>query len=157
MSVCMSLRLSVCMKVSIFLNDENLLIQCTQRHEILYTASLMLKYIIPDIQSHLDSIQESRTASKTPWRILWRQKRNILFQCTQRPKTLHTASFMLIYVLPDVQSHLDSIQESRMSSQTPWRMLRRHKKKVLFQGTQIPDILHTASLMQKYTKLYLTD
>ena len=49
--------------------------------------------------------------------------KNVFFQCTYGPEILHRASLMFIYVIPDVQSHLDSIQESGMSSKCTWRML----------------------------------
>ena len=52
-------------------------------------------------------------------------------QRTKRPEILHRASLTFIYVIPDVQSHLDTIQESRMSSKTPWRTLLRHKGEYL--------------------------
>ena len=55
-----------------------------------------------------------------PWRILRRQKKNFIPQGGWRPEILHAASF-IIY---DVQSHQGSIQESRLSSKTPWRMRR---------------------------------
>ena len=47
----------------------------------------------------------------------------ILFQCTKEPDILHRVSLTFIQVIPDVQSHQDSIQESRLSSKTTWRTL----------------------------------
>ena len=45
------------------------------------------------------------------------------FQCTSRLETLHRASFMFIQVILDIQSHIDSVQESGMSSKCTWRTL----------------------------------
>ena len=53
---------------------ENILFQCTKGSEILHRASLMFVHVIPDIQSHLDFIQESRMSSKIPWKTLWRSQ-----------------------------------------------------------------------------------
>ena len=47
----------------------------------------------------------------------------MLSQCTNGPEILHRASLIFIYVIPDIQSHLHSIQVSKMSSKTPWRKL----------------------------------
>ena len=110
---------------------------------------------MPDVQSHLDSIQESRMSFKTPWRMLWRHKKNLLFQCTWRPETHHTASFMLIYAIHSIQSPLDSIQESRMPSKTTSRTLWRHKKNLLLQCNYRPAILHTNFLMFIYVVFYV--
>ena len=46
-----------------------------------------------------------------------------LFHLNLRVKMLHIASLMFTQVIPDVQSHLVSIQESRMSSKHPLRVL----------------------------------
>ena len=45
------------------------------------------------------------------------------FQLPEGPEIFQTASLMFIQVIIHVQSHLDPIQESRMSSKTPWRTL----------------------------------
>ena len=39
---------------------------------------------------------------------------------------MHSCSWMFSYVILDVQSHQDLIQESIMSSKTPWRMFWTH-------------------------------
>ena len=51
----------------------------------------------------------------------------ILFQCTKEPDILHRVSLTFIHIITDIQSHLNSSQESRISSKTPWRTLWRLK------------------------------
>ena len=141
---------------------EEVFFQCTKESEIFHRASLMFIYFILDIiHSHLESIQESRMSSKTPWRML----RRLLAECpppvhieqqishwasviiltafrnqeclqdylvdalethrkisfSRSPKNLKYMSFLIL----EVQSKLNSILESRMSSKTPWRTQRK--------------------------------
>ena len=74
---------------------------------------------------HSMSIQKSLMSSKTPWRTIWKHKKNPYLQW-KRPEHFHRASFMLIHIIPDDQNDLDSIQESRMSSKSPWKMVWKH-------------------------------
>ena len=73
------------------------------------------------------------------------RRRICSFSAAIGPEILHRASLLFIYVTPDVQSHLKSIKESKMSSKTPWRMLWRLKGECpLPEG---PEILHIAYSM----------
>ena len=70
----------------------------------------------------MDSIQESRMSSKIPLRTLLRISssngpRGLKF-CTELPQCL-----CMSFLTSIVNSHLYSIQESRISSETPWRTL----------------------------------
>ena len=60
-------------------------------------------------------------SSKTPWRMFWGQIRHI------ETENLLRISRMFTQVIPGFQSHLISIQESRLSSKTPQRALYKHK------------------------------
>ena len=80
-----------------------------------------------DVQSHLDSIQESRMSSKTPWRMLLRLKGECPIPVDRGAWNFALSFFNVYNVILDFHSHLDSTQESRMSSKTPWRTLWRLK------------------------------
>ena len=87
----------------------------------------MFIHIILDVHSDLNSIQESRMCSKTPSRMLQRLKGECHLPVYMKTWNF-VQSFLNIYnIIPDVQSHLDSIQESGMSFKIPWRMLWRLK------------------------------
>ena len=89
----------------------------------------MFSYVNLDVQSHQDFFPKSRISSKTPWKSLWRHIYEIVhFQCIQSLKLLLRVSLVFSFDIPDMQNHLVSIQESRMSSKTPWRTLLRHIK-----------------------------
>ena len=95
--------------------------------EILHRPSSRFIHSIPDVQSHLDSIQESRMSSKTPWRMLLRLKGECPIPVDRGAWNFALSFFNVYNVILDFHSHLDSTQESRMSSKTPWRTLWRLK------------------------------
>ena len=102
-------------------------------------------------------------SSKTPWRTLWNLNeerllrllgghpgislKNVFFQCTYMYEILQRASFMFIYVIPDIQSHLTPFR----NKECPPRLLggcAGDSKKIYFsQCSKERDILHRAFLM----------
>ena len=63
---------------------------------------------------------------------------------------MHRASLIFIYVIPDIQSHLHSIQGSKWSSKTPWR-----KPWILVGECPLPIYLEIWHFAQSFLNLYI--
>ena len=78
-------------------SEENILFQYSKGPDILWNASLIFIHVIFDIDSYLNSIQESRMFSKTPWRTFWR----LITECAL-PKNLEAyifaQTFLTVYL-----------------------------------------------------------
>ena len=81
--------------------------------------------------------------------VLETRRRICSFSAAIGPEISHRASLLFIYVTPDVQSHLKSIKESKMSSKTPWRILWRLKGKC-----PLPVYLLVWNFVQNFLDIY---
>ena len=100
----------------------------------------MFIHVILDVQSHLDSTQESRISPKTPWRMVWR----LIGEC---PLPIHLKAWNLAQSFPNVYiCNSWNPKSSRLQSGTK-KVLQVSKENLLFQITKVPPgILHRSSL-----------
>ena len=110
----------------------------------------MFIHVILDVHSHLYSIQESRIFSRDSLEDAQETQRRMssssapwgLKFCTELP--------LSIYVISGIQSHLNSIQVSKMSSKPPWRKLW-----ILMGERLLPVNQEVWHLAQSFLNLYM--
>ena len=85
--------------------------------------------LVDNLETHRTDFFSSspRLSAKTPWKTFLIVLQECSFPVLLEARNFAETFIICISVIPDVQSHLNSIQESRMSSKTPWRTLWRLK------------------------------